>query len=102
MLGSGATQIRSANYASKGGYFQAFTSLSTGLERIGKLCLMLDHYIDHDRQFPDSTYVKNHIGHNIAVIYEQSKAIVSKYSISMNFCEKWESCPTLPQSRQSQ
>jgi len=43
MLGSGATQIRNANYASKGVYFQAFTSLSTGLERIGKLCLMLEH-----------------------------------------------------------
>jgi hypothetical protein len=40
MLGSGATQIRNANYASKGVYFQAFTSRSTGLERIGKLCLI--------------------------------------------------------------
>jgi hypothetical protein len=39
MLGSGATQIRKANYATKGVYFQAFTNLSTGLERIGKLCL---------------------------------------------------------------
>ena len=42
ILGAGATQIRNANYARKGLYFQAFTSLSTGFERIGKLCLMLD------------------------------------------------------------
>jgi hypothetical protein len=35
MLASGATQIRAANYATKGIYFQAFTSLSTGIERIG-------------------------------------------------------------------
>jgi hypothetical protein len=35
MLGAGATQIRSANYASKGVYFQAFTSLSTGLSALG-------------------------------------------------------------------
>jgi len=68
-------------------YFQAFTSLSTGLERIGKLCLMLDHYIDHNRQFPDSTYMKNQIGHNIAMIYQQSKTIIAKYSISMNFLQ---------------
>ena len=34
ILGAGATQIRKANYAQKGMYFQAFTSLSTGLERI--------------------------------------------------------------------
>jgi hypothetical protein len=87
MLGSGATQIRKANYASKGVYFQAFTSLCTGLERIGKLCLMLDHYIGHNRQFPDSNYMKNEIGHNIAVIYEQSKTIIAKYSISMNFLQ---------------
>ena len=54
MLGSGATQIGKANYATKGVYFQAFTSLSTGLERIGKLCLMIDHSIDHNGRFPNS------------------------------------------------
>src|SRR5258708_14782194 len=79
MLGSGATQIRTANYASKGVYFQAFTSLSTGLERIGKLCMMLDHYIDHNRQFPDSNYMKNRIAHNIAGLYHQTKTIIAKY-----------------------
>jgi hypothetical protein len=87
MLGAGATQIRNANYASKGVYFQAFTSLSTGLERIGKLCLMLDHYISHNRQFPDSSYMKNRIGHNIAAIYQQSKAIVARYSLTMTFLQ---------------
>lgn len=87
MLGSGATQIRKANYASKGVYFQAFTSLSTGLERIGKLCLMLDHYTDHNGQFPDSNYMKNQIGHNIAAIYQQSKTIVTKHSISIQFLQ---------------
>jgi hypothetical protein len=87
MLGSGATQIRKANYASKGVYFQAFTSLSTGLERIGKLCLMLDHYIDHNRQFPDSNCMKNRIGHDITEIYRQSKTIIAKYSISMRFLQ---------------
>ena len=87
MLGSGATQIRNADYASKGVYFQAFASLSTGLERIGKLCLMLDHYIDHNRQFPDSSYMKNEICHNIAVIYNKSTYIIAKYSISMAFLQ---------------
>lgn len=85
MLGSGATQIRNANYASKGVYFQAFTSLSTGLERIGKLCVMLDHYIGQNGQFPDSDYMKKQIGHNIVAIYEQSKKIITERSISMRF-----------------
>lgn len=85
MLGSGATQIRNANYATKGIYFQAFTSLSTGLERIGKLCLILDHFIDHGGQFPDLNYMKNEIGHKIGVIYDKSLDIISKRSITMKF-----------------
>lgn len=85
MLGSGATQIRNANYATKGIYFQAFTSLSTGLERIGKLCLMLDHFIDHSGRFPDFDYMKNKIGHKIGVIYDKSLNVISKRSIAMKF-----------------
>ena len=87
MLGSGATQIRMANYASKGIYFQAFTSLSTGLERIGKLCLMLDHYVHHNGEFPDSNYMRSEIGHSIALIYDKSKLMIVKYSISMKFLQ---------------
>ena len=87
MLGSGATQIRNANYAAKGIYFQAFTSLSTGLERIGKLCLMLDHFIDHGGKFPDFVYMKKEIGHKIDIIYEKSAAVVKKRSIAMAFLQ---------------
>lgn len=84
MLGTGATQIRRANYATKGVYFQAFASLSTGLERIGKLCLMLDHYIDHG-QFPDMQYMKDRIGHDIVLLYQKSKSIVAARSIDLEF-----------------
>ena len=87
VLGSGATQIRSANYASKGVYFQAFTSLSTGIERIGKLCLMLDHYISHNKQFPDSAYMKKQIGHDIVAIYQKSTTIIAKHSMTMRFLQ---------------
>jgi hypothetical protein len=87
MLGSGATQVRNANYASKGVYFQAFTSLSTGLERIGKLCLMLDHYIDHNGKFPDFNYMKNEIGHKISFLYEKSATIIVNRSITMHFLQ---------------
>jgi hypothetical protein len=58
ILGSGATQIRRANYASKGIYFQSFTSLPTGFERIGKPCLMLDYYIKNNGNFPNLQYMK--------------------------------------------
>jgi hypothetical protein len=85
MLGSGATQIRNANYATKGIYFQAFTSLSTGLERIGKLCLMVDHYIETGGKFPDLKYMKKEICHNISLIYEKSKSVVEHRAISFDF-----------------
>jgi hypothetical protein len=46
---------------------------------------MLDHYIDHNKQFPDSSYMKNQIGHDLALIYGQSKSIIAKRAISMRF-----------------
>lgn len=83
ILGSGATQIRRANYASKGLYFQAFTSLSTGLERIGKLCLMTDHYIDTAGTFPDFQYMRKTIGHKIGLLYERTQAVLQKRAIRL-------------------
>src|SRR3989338_3106247 len=77
ILGSGATQIRGANYTTKGMYIQAFTSLSTGLERIGKLCLMLDSYIETKGQFPDFNSLKK-LSHNLLLIYQRSSDIVVK------------------------
>lgn len=85
MLASGVTQIGKANYAQKGIYFQAFTSLATGLERIGKLCLMLDYYIKNNGQFPDRTVLKNQIGHNLQLLYLKSKDIVAQSSINFQF-----------------
>ncbi len=83
MLGTGATQIRRATYASKGIYFQAFTSLSTGLERAGKLSLMLDFYIDSG-VFPDKEDVKK-IGHNLQLIHSKLNAIVAKRKLTDEF-----------------
>ena len=87
LLGSGATQIRLANYASKGIYFQAFTSLSTGLERIGKLCLMIDHYIETGGSFPDFNCLKNEIGHKLVLLYERSQKVIARRSISLRFLQ---------------
>jgi hypothetical protein len=90
MLGSGATQIRNVNYATKGVYFQAFTSLSTGLERVGKLCLMLDFYIETKGKFPDSNYLKNKIGHNILLIYDKALSIIKNRLILLNYLNDLE------------
>lgn len=83
MLGTGATQIRLANYATKGIYFQAFTSLSTGLERIGKLCLMLDHFIETGGKFPTLREMKHQIGHKLELLYERSQDVIQRRSIRL-------------------
>ena len=85
MLCSGATQIRKANYASKGIYAQAFTSLSTGLERVGKLCFILDYYIDNDRSFPNPKELKKTFGHELLKLYQYSQDLIQRKSISFDF-----------------
>jgi hypothetical protein len=85
MLGAGATQIRVANYAKKGTYLQAFTSLATGLERIGKLCLILDHYIETQGKFPDQAQLKKEIGHKLLVLYQRSQDIVKRRSLPLRY-----------------
>lgn len=74
MLGAGATHIYRANYALHGEYFQAFTGLSVGLERLGKLCVMLDHAIDHRGAFPTGKEMME-ISHDLMNLYERSQVI---------------------------
>jgi len=87
ILNSGITQIRKANYAKKGVYFQSFINLSVGLERIGKLCLILDHYIENDGKFPTEKYLKKNIGHNIQRLYENSIVIKEKHQFKFKWLD---------------
>lgn len=84
ILGLGATQIRKANYAFKGLYYEAFTCLSAGFERIGKLCLILDYYINNNGTLPDFDYLKK-IGHDLVKIYDKSSEVTQKHDITFHF-----------------
>ncbi|TKB70101.1 MAG: hypothetical protein E8D52_03365 [Nitrospira sp.] len=84
ILGSGCTQIRRANYATKGTYFLALVSLSTGIERLGKLCLMLDHYLEHGR-FPDLAHLKQQIGHRLLLLYQRTDALVTRRGLQLKY-----------------
>lgn len=85
ILAIGVTRLGKANYASKGIYYEAFTCLSTGLERIGKICLLLDYYIDNNGAFPDLNYLKKQIGHDIEKLYDNTLKIVKKRNIKLKF-----------------
>lgn len=90
ILGSGVTQLGKANYGKRGMYFLAFTALSTGLERIGKLSLLLDYYIHNSMTFPDEKYLKNEIGHDLIKLYKKSQEIVKRNGISFKYQSKIE------------
>ena len=87
MLCAGYTQIRKANYASRGIYFQAFTSLSTGFERIEKLCYLLIYSIEHDGIFPTDKKMKNEIGHDIVKLYKRILDFKNKNNIEYDFLQ---------------
>lgn len=90
MLCTGVTQIRKANYSRQGIYFHDFTSLSTGLERAGKMCLILEHYIRSGGKFPDNKFLKNEIGHDIAAIYQKLIRIKKEYQFEFYYLQDLE------------
>ena len=87
MLCSGYTEIRKANYAKRGVYFQAFTSLSTGFERIGKLCYLLIYAIEHGGSFPTDKDLKNVLRHDIIKMYELILEFKNKHDIKYDFLQ---------------
>lgn len=87
MLCSGYTEIRKANYAKRGVYFQAFTSLSTGFERIGKLCYLLIYAIEHGGSFPTDNDLKNVLRHDIIKLYKLIIEYKNKHDIKYDFLQ---------------
>ncbi|MGH8385517.1 MAG: hypothetical protein ACRESJ_08475 [Pseudomonas sp.] len=83
LLGYGATQIRRANYATQGLYFQSFNNLSIGLERIGKICLILDFFVRTKGTFPTDEYLRKTIGHDLIKIYEKSQEIIKERTFEL-------------------
>lgn len=88
ILGNGVTMLGKANYATKGLYFLSYTSLSTGLERIGKLCIMLDFYIKHNGTFPNEGEIRS-IGHDLKILYDKSQVIIKDNNLEFAFSNSY-------------
>lgn len=67
LLGLGLTNIRKANFQNKGIYLQAFSNLSLGLERMMKVCCILQYYSTH-KKFPNSKEIKKY-GHDLEKLF---------------------------------
>jgi hypothetical protein len=76
----GATVLGRADYAHQGYYAQAFFSLSVGLERSGKLALVLDYALDNQGAYPSGQVLRSY-GHDLKRLLTQADAIAQKRGI---------------------
>lgn len=84
ILKSGVTKLGKANYAQRGLYFEAFTNISLGIERLGKLCVLLDYYIHNNMTFPNEDYIRK-IGHDLSELYNKSHELIKRNNIQLRF-----------------
>lgn len=91
LLDKGVTEIRKANYSTKGLYFQAFTNLSLGFERVGKICLIIDYAFENRGNFPSHEYLKKDIGHDLKKLYTKSQEIITNRNFSFEYFHKLDS-----------
>jgi len=70
-LCTGITALRKANLGDlKGGYYTAFFQLATGIERLAKLALILDHMAQDNLKPPGERAVKAY-GHDLAALFSK-------------------------------
>ncbi|WP_324027380.1 hypothetical protein [Aeromonas caviae] len=79
LLGIGLTSLRKANFSERGTYFQALSSISLGLERLMKLCLILD---DHNKtgEYTSQKDLKKY-GHDLTSLF---KLIHQRANVEIN------------------
>lgn len=87
ILSIGVTQLYKANYTRKGIYYEAFTCLSTGIERMEKLCLILDYYINSHGKLPSEKYIRDY-GHNISELFKACQKVANQREIVFKFSDK--------------
>lgn len=64
LLGSGLNALRKADLYNKGLYYQAFFSLSIGIERLLKIILINQYRVNHDGAFPTNINPRE-FGHDL-------------------------------------
>lgn len=67
LLGIGLTSLRKANFSNQGIYYQALSSLSLGLERLMKLCLILDDF-NKSGEYTSQSQLKRY-GHDLLKLF---------------------------------
>ena len=86
LFSQGYEEIGKANYATSGKYYLAFTALSTGIERIQKLIIILDQLLETGTP-PTNNYIKDNYGHKIILLYEKVKEIKERRELQLEFLD---------------
>jgi len=82
-LGVGLTFLRKYNFAQLGFIYQAFFSLSIGIERLIKLIILYEYLCLHN-DYPPNNFLKSK-GHDINLLFIEAKSLSKKYSASKFF-----------------
>jgi hypothetical protein len=85
VVSSGANAIGRASYASGlGEYYTAFFGFSLGIERLAKLCLIVDYALEHNGTLPSQSLVKGY-GHSLAKLIKAVQEIPPKHGLRSRF-----------------
>lgn len=82
-LGVGLTFLRKYNYAELGYIYQAFFSLSIGIERLIKLMLLYE-FLYLNEQSPPKNFLKSK-GHDLNKLFKEASDLATKYGASEYF-----------------
>jgi hypothetical protein len=75
---SGLEAISTAHSSRPGAYLKAFFDLSTAIERIGKLAVVIDHALQNDGAFPNDETLRR-VGHDVVELNGAMQAIRERY-----------------------
>lgn len=80
-LKNGLLVIQGTNIDSKGDYYLAFLMLSTGLERLMKVTIIVDHMASNELNAPNSSLIRNY-GHDLNDLFKKCSLLATQYQVS--------------------
>lgn len=85
LLGAGVTILRKATTSRKGLYDLALFDLSIGFERVCKLIILVDHYLEQNQTFPDNDALRKQYGHDLNKLFPAVATVVQDRKIDAEY-----------------
>lgn len=86
LLGNGLNSLRKADLFNKGLYYQAFFSLSIGIERLLKIIVITQYRVNHDGSFPTDINPRK-FGHDLIMLCEYTGIQLEGNSIHLKIID---------------